>query len=77
MTIMPMPKEQKKILYIKIIINTLLIFLSTLLMNPTLGQMILDHKPFHLTWNNIASLIILIFVLFVFPFMKLPWRKSD
>jgi amino acid transporter len=74
---MPITKEQKKVLYIKIIVNTLLIFLSAFLMNPTPGQMIFDHKPFHLTWNNIASLIILIFVLFVFPFVKLPRRKSD
>jgi hypothetical protein len=62
---MPMTKDMKRLLYLRIFISDILLLLSIILMNPTPGQMIFGHMPFHWSGNNIAALSLFILAILV------------
>lgn len=65
--------------YPRAILFGIFVFAAAILLNPGPAQMIIAHKRFRLSLNNIASIILLIFAMCIgfFPVEKILNRKSD
>jgi hypothetical protein len=71
-------KHRRYMLYPRIISYVILVFVAAILLDPSPAQIILTHKRFRLSWNNIASIFFLFIAMFImiFPLEKILNRKS-
>jgi len=72
-------KDKRHVTYPRAILFGIFVFVAAILLNPPLSQIMLAHKKFWLSWNNIASIVFLILAICIlfFPLEKLLGRKRN